>query len=228
MGTVTSSLFGSISGKVGNVVFRKRGGKIYVATKPRKRQSAKNAGEIEREKIFALTGKISTGINSTELLKYFWRPVAAKYQSSYNLIFKKNYGELNIENLCGNVFMTPTEGFRLTDPTIYPGDTNLLIECKALGDNSINNSNADKYVTAVGIIILKNPATEEMPLYKVIAFKSNKYLFYPHEYISLSVEFFGDQLMQYGYYSLKKVFAAFVTTDADDKPIQHSITFTNK
>jgi hypothetical protein len=228
MGTVTSGLFGSISGKVGNVVFRQRGGKIYVASKPGKRQSAKNEGELEREKLFALTGKISKGINANELLKFFWRPSAAKYQSSYNLIFKKNYGGLNIENLCGNIFMTPAEGFNLADPTIYPGDTNLLIECKSLGDASLNNNKADKYITAVGIVILKNPVIEEMPMYKVIGFKSNKHLFYPNEYLSLSVEFSGDQLSQYEHYSLKKVFAVFVTTDADDKPVQHSITFTNR
>src|ERR1035437_4701376 len=99
-------IFGPISGRLGDCVFRNKGGKTIIAARPRKRTSPKNASEIENEKKFGLTGKIAKSINSVEIIKQFWQPTARKNPSCYQPIFKKNYGWLNVENLEGIAFLT--------------------------------------------------------------------------------------------------------------------------
>jgi hypothetical protein len=61
-----------------------------------------------------------------------------------------------------------------------------------------------------------------------MGFKSKKYLFYPNDYLSLNFEFSGCELWKFENYSIKKVFAVFVTLDEEERPVQHSVTFTNK
>ena len=86
----------------------------------------------------------------------------------------------------------------------------------------------EKYVAAVGIVVLKNPTLENISPYEVMAFKTKKYLFYPNDYLSLSLEFSGCELVKFESYSIKKVFAVFVTLDEDERPVQHSGTFSSE
>jgi hypothetical protein len=218
MARLVGGLFGSLSGKVGDLVYRNRGGKTVVARTPSKRGSPRTEHEIKLGKIFGLTGKISRGINAIELLKYFWHPKAARNQSCYNIIFKKNYGRMNFEDL----------GFDIMDPSLYPGESNLVIECKALGYSSAFDTKVEKYVIAAGIVILKNPIPENIEEYCVLTFKSKKYLLYPNDYLSLNIEFGGCNRTLFESYSLKKVFANFITLDEEEAPVQHSMAFSNK
>src|ERR1039458_191082 len=113
MAILIEGLFGSLSGKLGDVVYRKKGGKTIVARRPKPRQSPLSEREIIGQKIFGLTGKIAKTINAIELLKYFWHRIAGKNQSSYHLIFKKNYAVVRMEDLPGYIFLTPSQGFLL-------------------------------------------------------------------------------------------------------------------
>jgi hypothetical protein len=228
MATVSGGIFGGISGKVGNVIFRKRGSKIFVAKLPKKRESIRNAREIENGKKFGLTGKISKEINSIKLLKYFWHHLAIKGRSVSNVIFKENFGLLNIENLSGRVIMSPNPGFGIINPSLYVGESNLVIECKALGESGAFDTQVEKYVSVAGIIVLKNPSVEGLAEYDIIAFQSKKYLLYPTDYMSLSHDFSGDTLQKFESYSVKKAFAVFVTMDEEESPVQHSVTFSNE
>jgi hypothetical protein len=228
MAILINSLFGGLSGKLGDVVYRKRGGKTIVARRPSARQSPLSEREILGQKIFGLTGKIAKTINAIELLKYFWHRVAAKNQSSYHLIFKKNYAIVRMEDFPSYIYLTPSQGFNLINPALYPGESNLVIECKALGDHDAFDTLVEKYVAVAGIVVMKDPTEENIPQYEVMAFKSKKYLFYPYDYLSLNLEFTGGQLAKYESYSIKKVFAVFVTMDEEERPVQHSITFTSE
>jgi hypothetical protein len=175
-----------------------------------------------------LTGKIAKGNNSAGIIKSFWRPIAVKNQSRYNIIFKNNYGLLRGENLSGNIKMVPGQGFEKINPSLYPGETNLVIECKILGNRADFELNAEKYVTAAGIVLMKDPVLEGWPRFTVIGFRSKKYLFYPNDYTSLNLEFAGVDLTIFESYSIKRAFAVFVTMDEEERPVQHSITFSSE
>jgi hypothetical protein len=228
MAILIGGLFGSLSGKVGDIVCRKRGGKTIVARRPKPRQSPLSEREIIGQKIFGLTGKIAKAINAIELLKYFWHRIAAKNQSIYHVIFKKNYAIVRMEDFPSYIFLTPLQGFNLINPSLYPGESNLVIECKALGEHDAFDIQVEKYVAVAGIVVMKDPTIENISPYQVMSFKSKKYLFYPNDYLSINLEFTGGQLEIYESYSIKKVFAVFVTLDEEERPVQHSITFTSE
>jgi hypothetical protein len=130
-----------------------------------------------------------------------------------------------MEDFPSYIFLTPSQGFNLINPSLYPGESNLVIECKALGERSEFDTQVEKYVAIAGIVVLKDPTNENIPDYTILPFRSKKYLFYPNDYLSINLEFTGGQLEIYESYSIKKVFAAFVTMDEEESPVQHSITF---
>lgn len=217
-----SGIFDVISGRVGDVVYRHKNGKTFVASRPKKRCTAKSAYEEALQRKFGMTGKISKTINSLEVLKYFWRGVTSRNHATYNKIFKENYPRIKIEDLSGFIQIVPMGGFDIKEGLIKLNESGIVIQCKELGENSNFDTKIEKYVIAAGIIILKNPKIEDIPLYEVIPFETNKYLLYPGEYLSLSVESRGSISGLYENYSLRTAAAVFITLDEEGKPVQHS------
>jgi hypothetical protein len=224
MGTLVFAL-GQLSGKIGNIVVRKRGGKMVVARPPSPRTTPKSGQEIEANKKFALTGKIAQGINSIADLKVFWKPPAFKDMSAYNLIFKKNFRRLNPENLEGVIMLTEENGFEITNPGVYLGETNVLIECEAIGRNTNFDTSVEKYVFAAGIIVCAKPSLAGLAPQAVIAFQTKKQLLYPGEFLCVSENLSGPRLSTSKNYELKRVFAVFITSDESGRVIQASNTF---
>jgi hypothetical protein len=217
-----SGIFDTISGRVGDIVYRHKNGKTIAARRPTKRSTAPSLIEIAQQTRFGIMGKIAGTINSMEVLKYFWKGVTERNHSAYNKIFKENYRRLNIENLTGFILIVPMGGFNLTEGSLKLNESDIVIQCKELGKHSEFNLKKEKYVIVAGIIILKNPKIEDIPLYNVLPFKTKKNLLYPEEYLSLSIELRGSELCLFESYSIKTVTAVFITLDEEGKPVQHS------
>jgi hypothetical protein len=228
MARLIGGLYGKVSGKVGDVIYRNRGGNTIVCALPRERMSPRTELELEQQSIFALTGKIARVINSEKMLKHFWKPDKQKSQSRYNVIFKNNYRMLDIKDLSGKIIIVPAGGFNLEEPSVKGGKGNLLIECQPLESNAKFNTKVEKFVSAVGIIVLKNPTAEWMPLYEIMTFRSEKQILNPKKPLTLDVEFAGGRLKMFESFSLKKISAVFITTDNDGNPVQNSAVFTNR
>ena len=220
--------FGSVSGKVGDVVYRNRGGNTIVSALPSQRTSPRSERELELQAKFAFAGKIARGINSIAILKYFWKPTAYNGRSSCNIIFKNNYALIDVKDLSGAILVAPLFGFNLLNPSITPGKQNILIECQSMTGNPSFDLKVEKFVCTAGVIVLKNPSDEMLPIHDVIPFKSKKQIFYPDKQLLVDLEISGGQLALYQSYSIKKVFAVFVTIDEDESPVHHSVTFSNK
>jgi hypothetical protein len=228
MGRLLGNPFGSISGKVGDYVYKNVNGKTIVCKLPSKRTTPRTKQELEQQSKFALIGKIAKKINSIAILKHFWKPTYNNGQSSYNAIFKNNYNLLNIKDLSGPILMAPSGGFNLNGPSIRAGKTDLLISCKSIEEYSKFNPKVEKYLCAAGIILLKSPTHEGMPIFNEIAFQSKKQLFYLNKELILDLGLTGAPLLLFQEYSIKKVYAVFVTMDENENPVQHSATFENE
>jgi hypothetical protein len=217
-----SGIFDKISGRVGDVVYRHKNGKTYVARRPKKRSTEKSTYEKALQKKFGLSGQIARSINSIEALKYFWKLVTARNHAPYNRIFKENYRQIKVEDLSGFAQITPIGGFDLTEGSLKLNESDIVIQCKALGKQSVFNTIIEKYIIAAGIIILKDPKIENIPSFEVIPFETKKNLLYPGDYLSLSLELKGSILGLYESYSIKTAAAVFITLDEEGKPMQYS------
>ena len=220
--------FGSISGKVGDVVYRNRGGKTIVCVRPTERTSPRSERELELQTKFALVGKIARAINSIAILKHFWRPTAYNGNSSCNVIFKNIYRLIDVKDFISSIMIMPMGGFNLEGTSIKTEGANLLIECDSMNTNPKFDKKIEKYVSAAGVILLKNPSDERLPIYDVIAFKTLNQFLYPNKELIIDMGFAGGTLQLFQSYDIKKVSAVFVTMDKDENPIRYSTTFTNQ
>ena len=220
--------FGSVSGRVGDVIYRNRGGKTIVSALPTQRTSPRSEYEIALQTKFALAGKIARGINSIAILKYFWKPTAYNGNSSCNVIFKNIYRLIDMKDLISSIMIMPMGGFNLEGASIKTGRTNLLIECDSMTTNPEFNKKSEKYISAAGVILLKNPSDEMLPIHYVIPFKTLKQFLYPNKELIIDLDFAGGTLQLFQSYAIKKVSAVFVTMDEGENPIRYSTTFTNK
>jgi hypothetical protein len=220
-------IFDTISGRVGDVVYRHKNGKTFVASRPKKRSTEKTAYEKALQMKFGITGKIARTINSMEVLKYFWKGVTARNHAAYNKIFKENYKRINIENLSGYANIVPMGGFNVTEGSLKLNEEDIVIQCKKLGSESEFNTKIEKYIIAAGIIILKNPKIENVPVYEVRAFKTEKHLLTPGENQILAYKLTTQELSSFEDYSLKSLAAVFITLDEEGNPVQHSTSFSD-
>ena len=85
------SMFGEISGKIGNEVYRKRYGKTYVSKTPSGFKASQLPHEIDKRNIQTVNGKFASVINSSRLLKSIWYKEKAPCVNGYNKINKVNY-----------------------------------------------------------------------------------------------------------------------------------------
>jgi hypothetical protein len=219
-----SGIFDIISGRVGDVVYRHKNGKTIVSRRPDKRCTPPSKLEIAQHTRFGISGQIAKSINSIEALKYFWKGVTAKNHAPYNKIFKANYGQLNIEDLTGNINLVPLGGFTLAEGSIKLNESDIVIQCTGLGRKSDFNPEAEKYVIAAGIIILKNPKIQELRLYESITFKTERQPLSPGKELSIPFLLSVPEAGLYENYLIKRAAAVFITLDEEGKPVQHSIS----
>jgi hypothetical protein len=226
MARVTGFLQG-ISGKVGDLVYVKRGGKTYVRSRTKKRKKTMSPALIASQERFRIAGKISQKILSISELKHFWERGKSKEVSCYNKIFKKVFPQIGLEKLPDYCSITPEFGFGLESPSIALGQSGLLIDCDPIEEKNLYKWKEAKYIMAAGIILLRNPIDENAPQFDAIAFRSEKIELKLHTLISIVVLLQGTEGNQVRSYSKRKALAALITLDKDENALEYSNTFSS-
>ena len=85
------SILGEFSGRIGNIVIKKRNGKTYASKAASKYTISQLPHEIDKRNIQTVNGKFASVINSSRLLKSIWYKEKAPCVNAYNKINKVNY-----------------------------------------------------------------------------------------------------------------------------------------
>lgn len=217
-------IFNGISGRVGNVIYVRRGGKTFVKALPSKRTTPYSKLELEHHSRFGFTCKIASRICQTEELKHFWDEAKKGNKPSYNRIFKENFRHADPENLTGFVKLIPDYGFILNEPMLLTGKAGISLDSKPIQEQSSEFYNKTKYIMAAGIVILRKPKSKSRDKYEIMPFKSEKINFRVHSLISIQIPFGGAELKSYKGYSLKTAYAVLIALDEQGNPFSYSDT----
>jgi hypothetical protein len=217
-------LLNGISGRVGNVIYVRRGGKTFIKRLPSKRTTPYSKLELKHHSRFGFTCKIASRICQTEELKHFWDEGKKRNQSSSNRIFKENFRFADPEDLTGFVKLTPDYGFNLNEPMLLTGRSGISLDCKPIKDQSSEFNKKTKYIMAAGIVILRRPRSKSGDKYEIMSFKSEKIKFRVRSLISIQIPLVGSDLKSYRGYSLKTAYAVLVALDEQGNPFSYSGT----
>lgn len=117
-------ILGEVTGTLGDVVRRKRYGKIIVSSRPSKYKKSKSKLAVEGRNSFALSVAFAKTVNSNPELKQVWQYAKLDGVVAYNRVIKYNKqfikdGSLTTDNIItpAGVFLSLTE-FVLTENNI--------------------------------------------------------------------------------------------------------------
>lgn len=220
MARIISPIIGNISGKLGNLVFKKRGNITYISKLPQFRRIPTDQATIDRKKKFAGVGKIATAINSSPLLKALWIPGSTKLLSPYNKIFK------NLFKLFPDLALAPEFGFSLTECSVTFGKSAIFVEAGFSNRKVGLDLAVEKSVLAAGILSLSDPV-EENPLKEIfLPVRSDKLpLQSENNSGGFIIPLIGIDKIYYDRYKTKKASICLITLDNSDKPVHYSSTF---
>src|ERR1035438_8283601 len=118
MARLLTQVLGTMSGSVGDIVFRRRGGRSYVSAHPSGYTPRTDAATVARKKQFKTAVEIAKNINSIPLLKAVWPTDATKLVSKFQKMVSVNYKLVSGEDLTGQPTLTPSLGFEMTTPIV--------------------------------------------------------------------------------------------------------------
>lgn len=124
MAIFKNSLLGSISGKAGNVIVRRRNGKDVVYSVPETYNVSQSEKALLARRKFANTVEFAKAVNSLPQLANVWKSAKVKGTNSFQKIIKYNSPYISNSGLSVNCSITPN-GIGFTAPSILLDENNL-------------------------------------------------------------------------------------------------------
>jgi hypothetical protein len=107
MAVITKSVLGNLSGKLGNIVIKKRNNKEVVYLLSGNHRTSKSAAAVRVRKNFAVTVKLAKSVNSVLMLKKIWTLSKAKGINSFQKLIKNNARLVKNGSLTASNKITP-------------------------------------------------------------------------------------------------------------------------
>jgi hypothetical protein len=228
MAKINKMILGKISGSLGDVTFRQRNGKNYLASRPGSFTPGSDQDSIDRRAKFALSVRLASIINSIPQLKEVWNSRTPNGSTPYNYMVKTNYKLISPSTITDNTLLTPGFGFGVQTSAISLTSSNLQAGVEPIGTNAGIDTSIEKNLQLFSIIAMSDPKEETVDnLLIVPVFSELKFLV-----LDAAVNFtipLSNQVSQlYGKYDTHKVLLALITLDETNSVVHYSNTFVNK
>lgn len=217
------SSIGQITGKLGGVVFKRRGNKTYISKSPAHIKPTNDPAVKQRRKKFAWVGKFTGAVNASPLLHALWKPRSSKSSPVFGNIFKAVYGTIDPHDLSGTPLFTPGQAFSLINKSVTFGKSSLFVEADPLGHCLGIDIEKEISIVAAGIMVLSDPESEGLPEFFFLPVQSDKIPVSLNNPSVFRIPLTGRDLSIYESYRTKKTYLTLITLDASGNPIQHSV-----
>ncbi len=224
MGKLNKAVLGLPPGNVGQVLFREIDGKVYIGTRPKSFMPGTDVPAVNRRKRFGLTGKFAKAINSIDKVKIVWDAVTPNNISPYNGIFKANYPNVTPDTVSDTALLSPGIGFNSAIDTAVIDNTGIQVTLEALGVDSGIDPLIETHIVMAAVISCNVTSDVNLKPNYFLAFKSAPVATNLVNPLSFSVAFKEQEATYYDKYTNHKTFLAFVTLNAEGKPVQYSST----
>ena len=196
------SILGEFSGRIGNIVIKKRNGKTYASKAASKYTISQLPHEIDKRNIQTVNGKFASVINSSRLLKSIWYKEKAPCVNAYNKINKVNYHLCAPDHPTEKAQITPG-GFKLEVNEINVKPDKLEITLRP-----IKLQKDETQVAYIMILSLWNPRAKRTAPFEFLMPEN-----YTAEAAQLTFRLNKDEAALAKKYCSKTIFLAAVTLD---------------
>jgi len=224
MAQLEKKFFGRLKGSLGDVVFRSRNDKNYIAQKPKSYTPPSDPKFKERTGKFRVAVKLASTIYSIDHLKQIWNANAGAGKTAFNELVQVNYPFVADGNLTNLIKIVPKSSFGIKLQTLTMDDSTLNIELAALSELSNIDVTVEKQIQILAVIFLGTPINEALPSYEFINVSSSKQLISLSGPLTFSIPLLTADTDVAVNYSNKKVLFTALTFDENNSLVQYSST----
>ena len=227
MADLRKKVLGTVSGSVGDILFRVRNGKNYLGTKPLSFMPGTDENSIQRRKRFAMATRLAKPINSIYPLKSLWKQAAPSPLSSFNMIVRTNYNSVQSDAISDTVNVVPDIGFSIRFSSIAIDENHFRISIDAITSGSGINPAVELNFQLAGILHLSNPLDPTQEGHRFLQLLSDEQTVVLNTELNFEIVF-QDKLSQLvAMYQDRKVFLTLLTLNVDNQVVNYSNTFFN-
>ncbi len=226
MAQFNKQILGQAQGVVGDVTFRKRNGKTFLAAKPASFTPGMDVKSVARRGKFSVTIKFAKSINSIPLLKNLWKADAPSGVTTFNYITRSSYSMIGSGGIMtALVRLTPSLGFNLNNPVVAFNPNEIKVNLDAIGDSAGIDVVNESSIKLVSVVYLGNPIDASLKKNQFLTFVSDA----KATDLSAALEFntaLDNVLSQmFTIYQEHRGFFALVTLDSAGNAVRYSNTF---
>jgi len=225
MANLKEKVLGSVSGGLGDIIFRNVKGKNVISMKPASFNTPQDPGSVARRGKFLMVVKLAASINSNVQLKSIWKQFGPSGLSIINTLVKTNYLNVTPDDINDSMLLVPSGGFGITPVSVDKTADQVVIDLQAIGTASGIDTGIEKKLRLMMILFLKSPViVENTAPYAFISLSSgilNTSLTVPLTFTALLM---SNQSLLFNQYQESKVFFALVTLNEQEDLIRHSIS----
>jgi len=219
---VFKSAIGTISGKIGGLVYRNRNGKTYVSKAPRAGTRSFDPERQKRENKFGMSIKIASAIYGNTTLKQIWANESGKSKGAvHNIIMKEIYSQLDESNPTDIGCILPNFGFELGGQIKFR-EKELFIETTDFGSSIQIDFAKEKMLQATGIIIMADPGNHNDTPLTVYPINSGIMQVNECKALTFSIQMYATNLVSYLSYQKQGVYLSLVTLDSEGNAVHYS------
>lgn len=226
MAKINKQILGQVHGALGEITFRSRNGKAYLATKPDSFTPGMDEKSVARRERFGLSIKLAKAIYSAKVLRSIWEQITPEGLSAYNQIMRTNYSLIGSGDLSTSlVRLTPMLGFNLGSPNVELGPLNLSVDLQAIGEASGIDVLNEPSLKLVSVIYLGNPTDTSLKKTEFITYVSEAKATDLTTALQFSNTLSDVEQQMLAIYQIRKGFFTVVSLDAEGNAVHYSNTF---
>jgi hypothetical protein len=227
MAKIKKEILGKVRGSLGDITFRERNGKSYLATRPGSFIPGSDPASRARRDKFRLSIKLAHTIYSLDELKNFWQTETPADKIAFNYITQVNYPLIGSSNMSGLIRLVPNLGFNLLNPASAYNQDDITVSTDPLGTNTGIDIAVETSLKLVSVIYLSDPLDNSIEDYSFLKIVSGQQATVLDQQLSfvLSLSNIDKQLLEA--YQNHKGYYLLITLDADGNVVRHSNTFSD-
>jgi hypothetical protein len=225
MATLSKAVLGRVSGSLGDITFRQRHGRNFLATRPASYSLPTDTDSILRRGRFIYSCKLSAGIISLPRLKTLWKCQAVDGKSEYNAVMSANYRFVTQDSITPQTLLSPGIGFRVTASLSEVDTEGIHVVLDPISSTAGIDTDVEKSLQLVSIISLSGALDDTVGEFAIIPLASQEQPVGLDGTLTFSLAFSSQESQLFQKYRMNKAMFALITIDADGTPVHYSSTF---
>lgn len=222
MAIIKSGILSELKGSVGNITGRIVNGRNILSRKPGFRKNNNSEEVLKRQYKFKLCVSLGSAVGAIGTLKLIWKAIAPQGMNHFSYFVQTNYKMIGDGVLTNKNIITPYGGFPISTGTNDISSTSISVNINALTGTYNFDLEIEKSVKLFALIYLTSPISDIADKFTFIPVEFEAKTFQLTDPITFSKSLLKADQVIFESYADHKVYAAIVTLDENNKPINYS------